>query len=205
MYKRVSYILFLVSLLACEVHKENKEEVKKDTIVTAIPEPDTSVSEPVKKETREEKAAAKLNLSAEEQNLLLFINEIPLGSPYSRVKEVLPELKEVKIDSKHEKQGQAASSLLSYKTELSFHFNDDSLYSYYYNIVEPNDKKADKLFKVLQNFYSLNFGEYTVKSVEEEDHYNRSCEWRKDSLYIILDYNVNSSNIRWGFQSTKPE
>ena len=48
MYKRVSYILFLVSLLACEVHKENKEEVKKDTIVTAIPEPDTSVSEPVK-------------------------------------------------------------------------------------------------------------------------------------------------------------
>jgi len=205
MYKRASYILLVIGLLSCEGQKKNKEEVKKDTIITTVTISDTSISEPIPTKTTEESSGVKLNLSPKEQNLLLFINEIPLGSSYSKVKEILPELKEVKIDSKHEKQGQATSYFLSYKTELSFHFSDDSLYSYYYNIVEPDDKKADNLYKGLQNFYSQNFGDYTIKSIEEEDHYNRSCEWEDDKIYIILDYNVNSSNIRWGYQSAKSE
>lgn len=202
-YKPIIYTLLAlgIGIFSCGKQEKKKEEVKKDTVTTTKPLPLSTETKPkTKKPTTEEEV--KLNLSPEEQNMLLLINQIPLGSSFAKVKETLPNVKEVKTNGKHDKEAKEQLQLLHYKTELSFHFSVDSLYSYYYNIVEPDEKKADRLYKGLQNFYTKNFGEYTTGSLEEEDHYNLSCEWKKDNVFITLKYDVNNSTLIWGYQDS---
>ena len=146
MCKRIIYIFLAVNIFSCGKQEKKKEEVKKDTVTTTTPVPVATGTKPkTKKATTEEEI--KLSLSPEEQNILLLINQIPLGSSFAKVKETLPDVKETKTNGKHDKEAKEQLQLLSYKTELSFHFSADSLYSYYYNIVEPDEKKADRLYK----------------------------------------------------------
>lgn len=198
MYKTIVYALLIVTLFSCDNQQKKKEELKKDTTVTTMA-PATTENKPKINKSVPPEEVVKLNLSSEEQNQLLLINEIPLGSPYSKVIGVMPDLKEIKA-AKNEKEAKAVMKLLSYTTEIIFNFSNDSLYSYYYTITERNDNEASRLFAGLQSFYSKNFGEYTTGSVEEEDHYNRSCQWRKNNTLIVLKYDINSSTISWGYQ-----
>src|SRR5690606_15431359 len=101
-------------------------------------------------------------------------------------------------------ESKTKSPFLNQSLDLEFNFKNDSLYSFYYTIIEQDFDKAEKLHKGIQQFYNKKLGKCIVPAAEEETRHIRTSLWIEKAPYGVMTYNVNTGQISWGFQNTKP-
>ncbi|WP_028979354.1 hypothetical protein [Sporocytophaga myxococcoides] len=198
--------LLMIGLIACHEEAQNDtKEVVKDTVV--VPPKDTVVKEEPKHEEVEQEKVVDLGLTKDDKKNLMVINELPLGTPFKKIKELFPSLKDPRPEGGSAdlaKQGYSEASvkldLMGKKTDLEFNLKNDTLYSYFYTVSEADYEKASDLYLGIQQFYNKQFGTCKEENVEEYNHYSKSCMWNPGKFSLIMTQDINNGTVSWGFQ-----
>jgi hypothetical protein len=201
--KHLNYLLvflLLFFLSSCDTGNQN-EAPPKDSIPTIS-----------KDTTGPNNNKENINIPKEEEDVKLGLTQAEekkimpqLGLTYKELQQNLPEIQALKIEDKEKSskgltETTARIVMLNKTIDAQFHFKNDSLVKCLYLVNELDYNQADKFYKGLQNFYSSKLGECKEAEVEEENHYNRSCNWVKDGYKAELNYDINKSIITWGIQ-----
>jgi hypothetical protein len=199
--KHLPVLLLLTALTSCWESENKKERPVKDTAAIA-PKDTAGLNKNPNVKINPEEAEIKLGLTATEENKIMP----GLGLTYKELQKNLPELQNLKNED-NEKQGAkgltgatARIVMLNKTIDAEFHFKNDSLIKCSFMLNELDYNQADKFYKGLQNFYSSKLGECHETEVEEENHYNRSCNWTMPGYKADLNYDINKSMITWGIQ-----
>lgn len=202
----------VIFLTACdEVQQKEISEPKKDSIETPVTERKLEKKYP-KEEDEYTEARVDLKLSKEDINYLMLTKEIPLGCNFKKIQEELPNIKGV-LKPEGGPDALAGQGLTELKTQVIFlgkpadlelNFKNDSLYSFYYTVQEEDFNKAERLYKGLQQFYNKKIGQGAELIAEEETRDIRTSVWKENFPYCIINYNINTGVISWGFQNNRP-
>jgi hypothetical protein len=192
-------ILFLV-IMSCD-SGNNNEGPPKDSI-PSLPRDTASLDTTNQQEnTSYEDEQIKLGLTTAEEKKIMPA----LGLTYQELQKNLPELKSPagnndKPNNKNLTQSTARIVMLNKTIEAEFQFRNDSLIKCSYLLNELDYNQADKFYKGLQSFYSSRLGECNETKVEEENYYNRSCNWAGKDYKAELNFDINKSLITWGME-----
>lgn len=205
---RVLLISFTIFFFSCDGEQPQRDQpVQKDTVPVTPPSEDTVTKAPPKTEQEEEEALVKLDLKEEDKGLLHKLDTISLNSSYQKVKESFPGVKGVGPEGGSKAladQGltetKASAQFMEYPAEVEFNFKNDSLYSYYIMVHEPDPERSDSLYQGIHDYYVEKHGPCVEEKVEEETHFFQSCSWELDDRTIVITYNMNSGTITWGYQ-----
>ncbi|MFN6947074.1 MAG: hypothetical protein ACK4ND_19175 [Cytophagaceae bacterium] len=211
--KKIYYLLLLTgaSLWSCSETRPEYEKVSKpDTLILSLPQdkdnPDFSETNPVYTEDGEEDVV-RLILSKKDEQFLSLIDSISLGSTYNDVKKRYSELGMQRPEGNMAENARRGlteahlkTSLLDRQGNIEFNFKNDSLYSFYFTITEPDFEKGDIIYAGLQNYYSEKIGSCIEETAEEYNRYSKSCFWENNKYDAAMTYNLNSNSISWGIQ-----
>ena len=146
----------------------------------------------------------------DETNLLLF-EKFSLGINYDLLKTKLPSINPLHAEDNNEQL--AAKGLqetiqditfLNYKGKLEFNFKNDVLIRYSIVFNEANEKKGNKLYNELLEYYNEHLGASQPVNTEEDNYYAQINSWYLNPDYVIAAYNLNTGNITIAAQSYKP-
>jgi hypothetical protein len=193
-------LLFLL-ISSCD-SGNNNEGPPKDSI-PSIPKDTFNLDTTNQRENASyEDEQVKLGLTAAEEKKIMP----ELGLTYKELQKSLPELKtsvenNEKPNTKNMTKSTARIVMLNKTIEAEFQFRNDSLIKCSYLVNELDYNQADKFYKGLQSFYSSRLGECNETKVEEENHYNRSCNWAGKDYKAELNFDINKSLITWGMET----
>jgi len=141
---------------------------------------------------------------------LLLINKIPIGITYEEVKNVFPNISELRVEGGNLYDAKVDFFILNNKAKLEFNFkaykNNITLYSYYYFIDSLDNDIADSLYLLLKKFYNEHYGNSSEgKELDPAGFYNITSFWRTKEFSVGLTNNVyhNYNVLGWGFQKPK--
>ena len=141
---------------------------------------------------------------------LLLINKIPIGITYEEVKDVFPNISELRAEGRNLYDAKVDLCILNNKAKIEFNFkaykNNNMLYSYYYFIDSLDSDIADSLYLLLKNFYKEHYGNSSEgKELDPAGFYNITSFWRTKEFSVGLTNNVyhNYNVLGWGFQKPK--
>ncbi|HEY8402574.1 MAG TPA: hypothetical protein VIK89_15000 [Cytophagaceae bacterium] len=213
--KKLFTLFGLVLLLAAGCTESETEEVNSNKIdTTGMPpiEKPVEVKKPEKKEVVETTERVEIGLNTEDKSFLEFAEVIDLGVNFKTLKEKIPSIKGIRPEGNMDElaaQGltetSITSQLMGKTASLEFNFKNDSLYSFYYLVSEQDTEKGDRLYKGIRTYYLEKWGEGKRIPVEEDNRYSKSYYWELgNNRYGVMTYNLNTGNISWGVQNTKP-
>jgi hypothetical protein len=192
--KHFPSLLLLITLTSCWETENKKEGPPKDT-VTIINKDTTGLKNP-NKNIKPEEEQIKLGITSAEEKKIMP----ELGLTYKELQKNLPELQNLKNEEKGLSGTTARIVILNKTIDAEFLFKNDSLVKCSFILNELDYNQADKFYKGLQSFYSSKLGECKETEVEEENHYNRSCNWIMPGYKAELNYDINKSVITWGVE-----
>lgn len=204
---------FTLLIAACtDSETERINTNKPDTVVIAPKEEPKEVKKTEKEEEPERTERVEIQLNQQDRSLLMLADQIALGTDYQKIKEQVPNLKEIRPEGNSDvlaaeglTEATASASFMEKQTGIEFNFKNDSLYSFYYLINELNTEKGERLYKGIRTYYLERWGEGKKMPVEEETHYSTSYYWELgNGRFGVMTYNLNTGNISWGVQNTKP-
>lgn len=189
-------LVFLLLLTACGEPAPPVED-------TAVP-PDRldtpeAVPEPVDRLSDDEK--------------LFLIEELPIGSTYSDVREVFPtvgpdEPTGVGMTEKLSR-AEVPVRVLEDRAVLEFNFDDGTLYSYYFRHDSLSCSEAERMRDRLTEIFSNRFGESSHESEAEPGYAMESTYWnlgdRDVGLAMTLGRQADACRLAWGYQIDHPE
>ncbi|MFL5730198.1 MAG: hypothetical protein ACJ75J_11990 [Cytophagaceae bacterium] len=201
--KHLPALLVLFTLSSCWDNEDKKVKPPKDTVIVAPKDTTGLKDKDLNKNKNVEEEQVKLGISAAEEKKIMPA----LGLTFTELQKNLPEIKNTRPENNNEKlgsqgftQSNARIVMLNKTIEAEFHFKNDSLVKCSYVVSELDYNQADRFYKGLQNFYSSKLGECKETMVEEENHYNRSCNWIMNGSKAELSYDINKSVITWGLE-----
>jgi hypothetical protein len=202
-------LLFSLLILSCNDTSEGETENRN------IPSPEKKKENEEKKEKTgkadeytEEKVD--LGLTSQDEKLLMLNEKFPPGTNFRKIhdefgiKGVRPEGGLDDLAAQGLTESKTKTTFLNKNIEIEFNFKNDTLYSFYYTLTEPNYNEAEKLYKGIKQYYNKKLGPAVTPPVEEDTRDVRTCYWLEKFPYGVLNYNVNTGQISWGFQNTKP-
>jgi len=193
-----AFFLFL-AITSCD-NDNNNEGPPKDSIHSILKDTTNIDTTKGKIKIYPEEEDVKLGLSASEEKKVMP----QLGLTYSELQKYIPELTTIKPDDKEKGKTTAHSTakilMLKKTIDADFTFKNDSLVKCTYLVNELDYNLADKFYKGLQSYYSSKLGDCNETKVEEENHYNRSCNWIMEDFKADLNYDINKSIITWGME-----
>ena len=145
-------------------------------------------------------------------NKLLLIKKIPIGTDYKKIKELFPNLSEMKKVGLRGNlyEAKVKNYIFNQKCIIKFNFKSvdtlDALYSFYYFIDSLNKNTADSIYLLLKKFYNKNYGNSSeYKEVDPAGFYNITSVWKTKKFSVVLTNNVyyNYNILSWGFQKPK--
>jgi hypothetical protein len=155
--------------------------------------------------------STELTKSTEDKTNLLLYEKISLGISYEQLKEKLPTTNPLHAEDHNEElaaKGLQESvqeiSFLSYKGKLEFNFKNNVLIRYSIVFNEPNEKKGNKLYSQILDYYGQQLGAFEPVSIEEDNYYAQLNTWYLNPDYLLVAYNLNTGNITIAAQTTKP-
>lgn len=152
-----------------------------------------------------------LSYNAEDKVNLLLFEKFSLGISYEQLKEKLPSVKPLHAEDFNEQlaaKGLQESiqeiTFLSYKGKLEFNFKNNALVRYSIVFNESNEKKGNKLYNQILDYYSNELGTYQPVNIEEDNYYTQTNMWYLNPDYLLAVYNLNTGNLTIAAQSNKP-
>lgn len=203
--------LMAILLVACSEVQE--KDLNNNQVAPPPPEPkkEEVKKNPVPSEDEYTEAKVDLGLTKEDTKYLLLQEAVPLGTTSHAIHDKIPSIKGVRPEGGSDElaaqgltEAKTKVTILGKPTDLEVNFKNDSLYSFYYTIVEPDFNKAEKTHKGIQQFYNKKIGQGTQLPSEEETKNIITTVWTQKYPYAVMTYNVNTGLISWGFQNTKP-
>lgn len=152
-----------------------------------------------------------LSYSTDDKVNLLLFEKFSLGITFEQLKEKLPSMKPLHPEDFNEQLGAKGLqesiqeiSFLSYKGKLEFNFKNNVLIRYSIVFNESNEKKGNKLYDQILDYYSNELGTYQPVNIEEDNYYTQINMWYLNPDYLLAAYNLNTGNITIAAQSNKP-
>ena len=152
-----------------------------------------------------------LSYTADDKINLLLFEKFSLGISYEQLKEKLTSVKPLHAEDFNEQLGAKGLqestqelTFLSYKGKLEFNFKNDVLIRYSIVFTEPNEKKGNKLYNQILDYYSDELGTYQPVNIEEDNYYTQINMWYLNPDYLVAVYNLNTGNLTIAAQSNKP-
>lgn len=152
-----------------------------------------------------------LSYTADDKINLLLFEKFSLGISYEQLKEKLPSVKPLHAEDFNEQLGAKGLqestqeiTFLSYKGKLEFNFKNDVLIRYSIVFNESNEKKGNKLYNQILDYYSDELGTYQPVNIEEDNYYTQINMWYLNPDYLVAVYNLNTGNLTIAAQSNKP-
>ncbi|MFW5972902.1 MAG: hypothetical protein ACOCTG_02835 [Bacteroidota bacterium] len=145
----------------------------------------------------------------DDEEKLLLIEDLPLGSNYEDVRALFPavgpEEPEQGLEDEALSRAFLPVSVLGNDATLEFNFRDTELYSYFYRIEPIDCSDGAELYGELQNFYQERYGEPEVEQTRENVYTARSSFWRdaeeRADVAMTLGQQVDECRLSWGFQT----
>lgn len=141
------------------------------------------------------------------KNELLLINKIPIGITYEKVKNVFPNISELRMESENLYDAKVEINILNHKAKIEFNFKsyktNNMLYSYYYFVDSLDADIADSLYMLLKNFYKGYYGNsFEETELDPAGFSNITSVWKTKDFDIVLTNNIykNYNIVAWGFQ-----
>ena len=140
-----------------------------------------------------------------EDQKLLLINQIPIGSSYSEISEIFNDISELKVEHSTNNLNEATATvkILGYNASIEFNFKGKSVYSYYYKIKDLEKNTADSLYLFLQNFYTEHYGSFSEeKETESSASSSVSSFWKLEKFSVSMTKNIYPDFVilAWGYQ-----
>jgi hypothetical protein len=209
-FKLYIWILLGIALYSCS---DEGEKDLNNNKTTPPPPPEVKKEEPKPKvhssdEYKEEKVD--LGLTKEDIQNLMLQESFPMGTDFKKihdqlnVKGVKPEGGSDELAAQGLTEAKTKVNLAGKPADLELNFKNDSLYSFYYSINENDFNKAERYYKGIQQFYTSKLGPCIEPVSEEETKNIKTCIWNKKAPYAVMTYDINTGQINWGFQSSKP-
>lgn len=152
-----------------------------------------------------------LSYTADDKTNLLLFEKFSLGISYEQLKDKLPYVKPLHAEDFNEQLGAKGLqestqeiTFLSYKGKLEFNFKNDVLIRYSIVFNESNEKKGNKLYNQILDYYSDELGTYQPVNIEEDNYYTQINMWYLNPDYLVAVYNLNTGNLTIAAQSNKP-
>jgi hypothetical protein len=207
--KLLATLLVINLLIGCDDVKQN-DELNNDTTKVIKDSGDTATP-PAKEKTGRKSEETAMKFSKEEKAFLSTFDTLSLGKSFAEVKKGVPAMSDIKPEGgmsqevmKGLSESRTSATILSHPADVEFNYRNDTLYSYYILVTEPDYEKADKLFEYVHQHYSKKYGECKKEKVEEENRFIRNCAWQVGKKFMSMTYNVNSGTISWGYQDVNP-
>ena len=140
-----------------------------------------------------------------DRDKLLIIEQLPLGSSYSDVQQIFPDLSELEPDHAFTNLNQAKTGIviMDHQATIEFNCKFDRVYSYYFAIHDLDKKSADSLYYYLQSFYTDIYGDFTEERERESLGYSSmSSYWTAPQYDLVVSCSIYPHNcsLSWGFQ-----
>lgn len=154
----------------------------------------------------------RLDTLSSDRDKLLLIQKLPLGLTYHEAKQRLPSLGLLKPEGGMEpgdtglEEAWGEMMVLNRKASLECNFNAGRLYSYYFSVESLDDAGARSLYRELQRFYTMQYGNYHEEHENDEGRLMSSSLWSSDSFGIVatLSGSDGEFEVSWGFQPLPP-
>jgi len=147
--------------------------------------------------------AAPMDLAGmtDDEKLLLF-KQLPLGSPASRVRELLPALGEARFEGTSLTDATVAYEFLGHSTRLELNFKDDILYSVNTGVSDMSAADGQAMFERLTDFYSKRFGPPVSEDGSDSPYFVSSRSWQLPVAEVgfIMSFIDSTRRIGWGYQ-----
>lgn len=147
----------------------------------------------------------------DEQKLML-VEEIPLGSTYEEVRQqypsVGPEEPEGQGATAHLSQAHLPVEVMDRDALIEFNFDEQELYSFYYRIDSVDCNEGEELYRELQSFYTDYYGDARQEEEPEDGYVATSSYWRmgeaQGGVALTLGRQDGICRLGWGFQRPAP-
>ncbi len=142
-----------------------------------------------------------LAVMTDDEKLLLF-EQLPLGSPASRVRALLPALGESRAEGPSLTDATVAYEFLGHSTQLELNFKDDILYSVNTGVSDLGASDGQAMFERLTDFYSRRFGPPVAEDGNDSPYFVSSRSWQLSVAEVgfIMSFTDSLRRIGWGYQ-----
>ncbi|HSZ71688.1 MAG TPA: hypothetical protein VK750_03360, partial [Cytophagaceae bacterium] len=116
--------------------------------------------------TTKTQAIKKWNFSAADEKVISMPEKLNMGVSYKTIETILPDFKGVRAENRSAEladkgyvEGMSQTTLFNQKATCTFHFKNDSLYSYDVTVPIMDVKEAEKKYNEIRFFYTDKYGE----------------------------------------------
>lgn len=143
-----------------------------------------------------DRTCEKPTLKKNDEKLLLFITQLPLGASYKQIRLTFPQIPELKVPGQKESFEINAPVIFSERTAyVNLHLKNGLLESYYFWLKNMTDREQESFFEKFKNFYISKLGQQTKEYSCEQ------CKWNTEKFTVRLTKIKNDQKaVMWGFE-----
>jgi hypothetical protein len=158
------------------------------------------------------KASKGWNFSTADEKVISMPQKLNMGASYKTIEAMLPDFKGVRAENRSAEladkgfvEGMSQTDLFGQKATCTFHFKNDSLYSYDVSVPIMDEKKAEGKYNEIKAYYTSKYGEAQTPKVEEDNYTSTTSYWKTAKGYVVLTNDLSNAEIQFGILNSLPK